>query len=83
MSENVIIFSMLDQLFHAQGLVGEYSRMGRSLSERDYEPLNSVFTEAILRAPRVDKAGQRRSHPGKLIQDQPRSRESPRSPKRK
>lgn len=44
MNENVIIFSMLDQLFHAQGLVGEYSRMGRSLSERDYEPLNSVFS---------------------------------------
>lgn len=65
MNESVIIFSILDQLFHAQGLVGEYSRMGRSLSERDYEPMNSVFNDAILRALRVDKAGQRRFLPEK------------------
>lgn len=51
--------------------------------ERDYEPMKRVFSEAILRTLRVDKTGPRRSPPGEPIQDQPRSRESPRSPKRK
>ena len=51
--------------------------------ERDYEPMKRVFNEALLRTLRGDKAGQRRSPPGKPIQDQPPSRESPRSPKRK
>jgi cell filamentation protein len=51
--------------------------------ERDYEPMKRVFNEAILRTLRVDMAGQRQTPPGKPIQDQPWSRESPRSPKRK
>lgn len=55
----------------------------RSGLERDYEPMKHVFNEAILWTLRVDKADQRRSPPGKPIQDQPRSHESPRSPKRK
>jgi cell filamentation protein len=55
----------------------------RSGLERDYEPMKRIFNEAISRTLRADKTGQRRSPPGKPIQDQPRSRESPRSPKRK
>ncbi|MHB8090759.1 MAG: Fic/DOC family protein [Syntrophales bacterium] len=51
--------------------------------ERDYEPMKNVFNEAILQTLRVDKAGQHRSHPGKPIQDQPPSRKSPQSPRRK
>lgn len=51
--------------------------------ERDYEPMKRVFNEAILRILRVDKAGQHQSPPGKPIQDQSRSHESPQLPKRK
>jgi hypothetical protein len=51
--------------------------------ERDYEPMKCVFNEAILRTLRVDMAGLHRHPLGKTIQDQPRLRESPRSPKRK
>jgi cell filamentation protein len=51
--------------------------------ERDYEPMKRIFNEAILRTLRDDMTGGRRHPLGEQLQDQTRSHEFPRSPKKK